>query len=187
MHHGARQQLWSGSSRGGFEPVDPLGLGLEVAARDGEGEDERAQLKEDQPAREAQHGGPPARSRQRSDGCATRALARYVPQIGELDAQALAHSFNRCLATPENLQRKLDALRFAVGDEVECKTGGHWSKGKVVAIDHGVTTSHVKIDIGGGSIITSAITKTSVEELKLEVGKQVYAIVKASDVMVGID
>ncbi|EKS37231.1 MAG TPA: transporter [Afipia sp.] len=59
-------------------------------------------------------------------------------------------------------------------------------KGKVVAIDHGVTTSHVKIDIGG-SIITSAITKTSVEELKLEVGKQVYAIVKASDVMVGID
>ncbi len=59
-------------------------------------------------------------------------------------------------------------------------------KGKVIAIDHGVTTSHVKIDIGG-SIITSAITKTSVEELKLEVGKQVYAIVKASDVMVGID
>ena len=59
-------------------------------------------------------------------------------------------------------------------------------KGKVVAIDHGVTTSHVKIDIGG-SIITSALTKTSVEEWKLEVGKQVYAIVKASDVMVGID
>lgn len=60
-------------------------------------------------------------------------------------------------------------------------------KGKIVAIDHGVTTSHVKIDIGGGSIITSAITKASVEDLKLEVGKQVYAIVKASDVMVGID
>jgi molybdopterin-binding protein len=60
-------------------------------------------------------------------------------------------------------------------------------KGKVVAIDHGVTTSHVKIDIGGGVVVTSAITKASVEELKLEVGKQVYAIVKASDVMVGID
>jgi len=59
--------------------------------------------------------------------------------------------------------------------------------GKVGAIDHGVTTSHVKIDIGGGVVVTSAITKASVEELKLEVGKQVYAIVKASDVMVGID
>ena len=45
----------------------------------------------------------------------------------------------------------------------------------------------MKIDIGGGVIVTSAITRTSVEELKLEVGKQVYAIVKASDVMVGID
>lgn len=60
-------------------------------------------------------------------------------------------------------------------------------KGKIVAIDHGVTTSHVKIDIGRGSVITSAITKTSVEELKLEVGKQVVAIVKASDVMVGVE
>jgi len=60
-------------------------------------------------------------------------------------------------------------------------------KGKIVAIDRGVTTSHVKIDIGGGSVITSAITKTSVEELKLEVGKQVVAIVKASDVMVGVE
>lgn len=60
-------------------------------------------------------------------------------------------------------------------------------KGKIVAIDHGITTSHVRIDIGGGSVITSAITKTSVEELKLEVGKQVVAIVKASDVMVGVE
>ena len=52
-----------------------------------------------------------------------------------LDAQALAQSFNRCLATPENLQRKLNALRFAVGDEVECKTGCHeWSAGKVVGL-----------------------------------------------------
>ena len=59
-------------------------------------------------------------------------------------------------------------------------------KGKIVAIDHGVTTSHVKIDVGG-SIITAAITKTSVAEMKLEVGKQAFAIVKASDVMVGVE
>ncbi|MGL5165454.1 MAG: TOBE domain-containing protein [Afipia sp.] len=59
-------------------------------------------------------------------------------------------------------------------------------KGKIIAIDHGVTTSHVKIDVGG-SIITAAITKTSVEELKLEVGKTAFAIVKASDVMVGVE
>lgn len=60
-------------------------------------------------------------------------------------------------------------------------------KGKVVAITHGVTTSHIKIDIGGGNVVTAAITKTSAEELKLEVGKIAFAIVKASDVMVGVE
>ena len=39
----------------------------------------------------------------------------------------------------------------------------------------------------GGSVITAAITKTSVEELKLEVSKTAFAIVKASDVMVGVE
>lgn len=58
-------------------------------------------------------------------------------------------------------------------------------KGKVISIEHGVTTTHVKIDCGG-TIITSAITKASAEELKLAVGKTAYAIIKASDVMVGV-
>lgn len=59
-------------------------------------------------------------------------------------------------------------------------------KGKIVAIDHGVTTTHVKIDVGG-NVITAAITKTSADELGLGVGKTATAIVKASDVMVGVD
>ncbi len=60
-------------------------------------------------------------------------------------------------------------------------------KGKIVAIDRSATTSHVKIDIGG-SVVTSAITKTSVEEMaRLAAGKTAFAIIKASDAMVGID
>ena len=52
-----------------------------------------------------------------------------------LDAQALAARFNACLATPENLKKKAETLRFAVGDRVECKTGCHeWSLGTVVAV-----------------------------------------------------
>ena len=35
-----------------------------------------------------------------------------------LDAAALRARFNACLATPENLERKLKSLRFAVGEEV---------------------------------------------------------------------
>lgn len=59
-------------------------------------------------------------------------------------------------------------------------------KGKIVEVTKGATTSHVKIDIGG-AIVTASITNEAVADLKLEVGKQAYAIVKASDVMVAVD
>lgn len=39
----------------------------------------------------------------------------------------------------------------------------------------------------GGQIVTAAITNESVEDLKLAAGQDAYAIVKASDVMVGVD
>jgi molybdopterin-binding protein len=60
-------------------------------------------------------------------------------------------------------------------------------KGKIVEITKGATTAHVKVDIGGGTVITSSITNAAVDDLKLAVGKDAYAIVKASDVMIGTD
>lgn len=59
-------------------------------------------------------------------------------------------------------------------------------KGKIIEIIKGATTSHVRIDIGG-AVVTASITNEAVAELALETGKQAYAVVKASDVMVGID
>jgi molybdopterin-binding protein len=59
-------------------------------------------------------------------------------------------------------------------------------KGKIVEVKKGVTTAHVRIDIGG-QIITASITNESVDELKLEKGETAYAIIKASSVMVGVD
>lgn len=59
-------------------------------------------------------------------------------------------------------------------------------KGNIVKVTKGATTSHVRIDIGG-AIVTASITNEAVADLKLEVGKQAYAIVKASDVMVAVD
>jgi len=58
-------------------------------------------------------------------------------------------------------------------------------KGKVVAVTKGVTTHHVKIDIGHGIVITSAITAEAVRDLKLKKGDDAYAIIKASEVIVG--
>ena len=52
-----------------------------------------------------------------------------------LDAGALRASFNDCIASPENLQKKLDALRFKVGDRVECNmSGGERMAGTVVQL-----------------------------------------------------
>jgi len=60
-------------------------------------------------------------------------------------------------------------------------------KGKIVEVVKGQTTAHVRIDIGGGTIITSSITNESVDELKLKAGQPAVAVIKASDVMIGID
>jgi len=59
-------------------------------------------------------------------------------------------------------------------------------KGRVVDVKKGATTAHVKIDVSG-TIVTSSITNEAVDELKLSVGKSAYAVIKASDVMIGID
>ncbi len=60
-------------------------------------------------------------------------------------------------------------------------------KGKVVEIKEGAVNGTVKIDIGGGNVISSVITMTSIKELGLAVGKEAYAVIKASSVMVGVD
>ena len=58
-------------------------------------------------------------------------------------------------------------------------------KGKVVDIAKGPATAKVKIDIGGGNILTSSITTEAADDLDLQVGDQVSAIVKSSDVIIG--
>ncbi|WP_330368266.1 TOBE domain-containing protein [Peptoanaerobacter stomatis] len=59
-------------------------------------------------------------------------------------------------------------------------------KGKVVKITEGAVHSIVKIDIGD-NVISSSITNEAVKELGLAEGKEAYAIIKASNVMVGIE
>ena len=60
-------------------------------------------------------------------------------------------------------------------------------RGKILKVTLGATTAHVTIDVGGGTVITASITNEAVRELKLKKGDQAYAVIKASDVMVGKD
>jgi molybdopterin-binding protein len=59
-------------------------------------------------------------------------------------------------------------------------------KGTITEVKKGATTTHVKINVGG-AVVTASITNEAAEELKLAAGQTAYAVIKASDVMVGID
>jgi molybdopterin-binding protein len=59
-------------------------------------------------------------------------------------------------------------------------------KGTVTEVKKGATTSHVRVDIGNGQIITSAITNEAVDDLGIKVKDKVTVVVKASDVMIAV-
>jgi len=60
-------------------------------------------------------------------------------------------------------------------------------KGKVKSVKTGAVNDEVIIELPGGAEIVSIITRASAETLDLSPGKEVYAIIKASNVMIGID
>ena len=60
-------------------------------------------------------------------------------------------------------------------------------KGKVVSIQEGAVNAIVGIDIGGGNVISATISMAAVKELGLETGKDAYAVIKATSVLVGVD
>jgi molybdopterin-binding protein len=60
-------------------------------------------------------------------------------------------------------------------------------KGKVKKVTTGAVNDEVIVEIPGGNEIVSIITKNSAERLGLVPGKEVYAIIKASNVMIGVD
>ncbi len=57
--------------------------------------------------------------------------------------------------------------------------------GTLVSLDHGSVNGTVKIDIGGGNVITSSITEEAIADLDLAVGDKVTVLIKASDVLIG--
>jgi molybdopterin-binding protein len=60
-------------------------------------------------------------------------------------------------------------------------------KGKITRLLPGAVNTEVTLELPGGIEIVSVITKTSAENLGLNKGKEVYAIIKASNVMIALD
>ena len=60
-------------------------------------------------------------------------------------------------------------------------------KGTVKGVIMGAVNTEVKVELRGGGEVVSIITKASAEDLGLAEGKEVYVIIKASNVMIGVD
>ena len=60
-------------------------------------------------------------------------------------------------------------------------------QGKVVGVEKGATIAHVRIEIAPGQVLIASITNQAVDDLRLEVGGDRHAVVKATDVVVAVD
>ncbi|WP_028936449.1 TOBE domain-containing protein [Pseudonocardia spinosispora] len=59
--------------------------------------------------------------------------------------------------------------------------------GTVASVDVGSVMTIVKVDIGGGQQITASITKDAAEDLGITVGSPVAAVIKSTEVMLGVE
>lgn len=59
--------------------------------------------------------------------------------------------------------------------------------GTVAAIEVGAVMTIVQVDLQGGQQVTASVTKHAVEELGLTVGSPVTAVIKSTEVMLGVD
>ena len=60
-------------------------------------------------------------------------------------------------------------------------------KGKIKKIQEGAVNTEVTVELPGGNEIVSVITKASADTMQLREGKEVYAVIKASNVMIAVD
>lgn len=55
--------------------------------------------------------------------------------------------------------------------------------GKVVEVKTGAVAAKVKVDIGGGNVVTSMVLADSVDDLGIEVGEEINVVIKSTEVM----
>jgi molybdopterin-binding protein len=60
-------------------------------------------------------------------------------------------------------------------------------KGKILEVKKGATTSHVRVEIAPGQVVTASITNEAVEDLGLKSGQAAIVVIKASDVMIAVE
>jgi molybdopterin-binding protein len=87
----------------------------------------------------------------------------------------------------ELLYRCWEFSRQLKGETMMRLSARNQINGTVSEVKKGATTAHVKVDIGGGQVVTSSITNEAVDDLAIKVGDKVTVVIKASDVMIAVD
>ena len=60
-------------------------------------------------------------------------------------------------------------------------------KGKITLVEEGLITARVKLDLGNGNVVTAIISREAIEDLQLKVGDVAYAVIKSTEIMIGVD
>lgn len=81
---------------------------------------------------------------------------------------------------------KASEVMIGVGVAASTISARNVLQGEVANIRPGAVNSEVEVQLSGGTKVVASITKASVERLQLHSGVQVNAIVKASNVLVGV-
>jgi molybdopterin-binding protein len=59
-------------------------------------------------------------------------------------------------------------------------------KGKILKVDEGLITAKVMLDLGNGNVISAIISKDAIADLNLKQGDDAYAVIKSTEVIIGI-
>jgi molybdopterin-binding protein len=59
-------------------------------------------------------------------------------------------------------------------------------KGKILKVDEGLITAKVMLDLGNGNIVTAIISKDAIADLNLKSGDVAFAVIKSTEVIIGI-
>lgn len=81
---------------------------------------------------------------------------------------------------------KASSVMFA-SDVISGISARNQLKGTVTDIKEGAVNGHVTIELDNGSKVKGSITNEAIEQLGLKVGGQAVAIIKATEVMVGVE
>lgn len=81
---------------------------------------------------------------------------------------------------------KATSVMFAT-DKIAGLSARNQLSGTVVEVKEGAVNGHVSIELAGGARVSGSITNEAIESLGLKEGGKAVAIVKASDVMVGVE